>query len=109
MRLCEKPGEADRRDSPGHVGLSIIAPTEIVVDLADVAFDSSALPNFLGWAYLPLAADSTLVVCRPGGSALRLLRITKMEEMVTLRADLPVYWTPSGARLVTLPPFGGVD
>lgn len=111
--LIRLAGEIDMEADPALSGvverLSIIAPTEVVVDLADVTFASSALPNFLARAHIALAADSALVVCRPGGSVLRMLRITNMEELVTLRADLPVAgdWTPSSAAPpVALPAFG---
>lgn len=109
-------GEIDMAAGPALSGvvdrLSLMASTEAVVDLADVTFASSALPNFLARAHLALATNSTLVVCRPRGSTLWLLRVTNMEEIVTIRDDLPVsgYWTPGSAtRLVALPAFGGVD
>ncbi|QDY06309.1 STAS domain-containing protein [Micromonospora sp. HM134] len=109
-------GEIDMEADPALSGvvarLSATAPTEVVVDLAEVTFASSTLLNFLARAHLALAADSTLVVCRPGESTLRLLRATNMEDIVTLRADLPVpdHWMPSSAaRRVALPTVGGVD
>ncbi|MEU8048550.1 STAS domain-containing protein [Micromonospora harpali] len=108
-------GEIDMEAGPALSGvvdrLLTIAPTEVVVDLADVTFASSALPNFLARAHLALAAHTTLVVCRPRGSTLRLLQVTNMEAMVTLRRELTVsdYWTPlSAARPVALSAFDGI-
>ncbi|WCN79427.1 STAS domain-containing protein [Micromonospora sp. LH3U1] len=69
--------------------LSAIAPTEVVVDVADVTFACSTLPNFLARMHLGLPNSSALVVCRPTTNVQRLLDLTDMARIATLRADLP--------------------
>ncbi|GIJ76660.1 anti-anti-sigma factor [Micromonospora phaseoli] len=76
--------------------LSTIAPTEVVVDVAEVTFACSTLPNFLARMHLNLPNRSALVVCRPTTNVQRLLDLTDMGQIVTLRDDLPTSgsWAP---------------
>ncbi|MFI6238835.1 STAS domain-containing protein [Micromonospora sp. NPDC050795] len=86
--------------------LSAFAPTEVVVDLADVTFACSTLPNFLARMHLTLPPNSALVVCRPTTNTHRLLEMTKMGQIATLRDDLPMPGyraSRTAARPLTLP------
>lgn len=76
--------------------LAAIEPAEVVVDLAAVTFACSTLPNFLARVHLTLPDSTTLIVCRPTTSTRRVLEITGMEQIMTLRGDLPTSgpWVP---------------
>ncbi|MEH1164119.1 hypothetical protein V6V47_01885 [Micromonospora sp. CPCC 205539] len=81
--------------------LSAIAPTQIVVDVAEVTFACSTLPNFLARVHLNLPDRSALLVCRPTTSIQRLLDLTDAGHIATLRDDLPPSdsWAPTkGSR-----------
>ena len=108
-------GEIDLDAGPALWGvadhLSAIAPTEVVVDLADVSFACSTLPNFLARVHLTLPRSSALVVCHPPTNTQRLLLATDMGRIATLRDDLPASgsWAPrQAARPVTLPTAAGI-
>ncbi|MEU7570123.1 STAS domain-containing protein [Micromonospora sp. NPDC049240] len=109
-------GEIDMDAAPALSGvveqLSAVAPSEVVVDLADVTFASSTLLNFLARAHVALTADTALIVCRPRRHTRRLLEITGVGQFMTMRGDLPPsgYWMPHGAaRPEELPVLGGID
>ncbi|MGN9807732.1 STAS domain-containing protein [Micromonospora sp. BQ11] len=109
-------GEIDMHADPALSGvverLSAVAPSEVVVDLADVTFASSTLLNFLTRAHVALPAGAALVVCRPRHHTRRLLEMTNVGKLVTMRGDLPPsgYWMPHGAaRPEDLPVLGGID
>ncbi|RKN41040.1 STAS domain-containing protein [Micromonospora endolithica] len=109
-------GEIDMDADPALSGvadrLSAVAPSEVVVDLADVTFASSTLLNFLARVHVALAADTALVVCRPRRHTRRLLEMTSVGNLVTVRGDLPPsgYWMPHGtARPEDPPALGGID
>jgi anti-anti-sigma factor len=74
--------------------LSTLAPATVMIDLADVTFACSTLPNFLARVHQVLPIGSTLTVCRPPTGTLRILQMTGMDQIATLRADLPA----SGSR-----------
>lgn len=108
-------GEIDMDAEPALSGvvdrLSAIAPIEVVVDLAQVTFASSTLLNFIARTHLALAADSALVVCRPRLDTRRLLEVTDVAKLLTLRDDLPSsgYWLPRDvARSGDSPTPGGI-
>ncbi|MCI4063975.1 STAS domain-containing protein [Micromonospora sp. R77] len=109
-------GEIDMDADPALAGvvdrLSAVAPSEVVVDLADVTFASSTLLNFLARAHLALTADTALIVCRPGPHTRRLLEMTGVGKLVTMRGDLPPsgYWMPHAAARPEDPPaLGDID
>ncbi|MEU4788828.1 STAS domain-containing protein [Micromonospora tulbaghiae] len=109
-------GEIDMDADPALSGvvdrLSAVAPSEVVVDLADVTFASSTLLNFLARARVALRADTALVVCRPRHHTRRLLEMTNVGQLVTMRGDLPPsgYWMPRGAARPEDPPvLAGID
>ncbi|WP_410811528.1 STAS domain-containing protein [Micromonospora sp. 067-2] len=108
-------GEIDLAAGPALSGvvdrLSASAPTEVVVDLADVTFACSTLPNFLVRVHRALPDSSALVVCRPTVNTRRLLQVTNMTRIATLRSDLPTsgHWAPRTAvRPITLPAPGRI-
>lgn len=98
--LVRLAGEIDLQASPtlSDVAdrLSAIAPSEIVVDLAAVTFACSTLLNFLARVRLTLPGSTALVVCRPTTNIRRLLDMTDMGQIATLRDDLPTpaSWVP---------------
>ena len=70
--------------------LSTLAPhAEVVVDLAEVSFACSTLPNFLDRVHRTLAADATLTLCRSTPNTRWVLQATGIEQIAALRADLP--------------------
>ncbi|MGN9813675.1 STAS domain-containing protein [Micromonospora sp. BQ11] len=76
--------------------LSAIAPSEVVVDVAAVTFACSTLPNFLSQVRATLPNSTALVVCRPTANTRRVLDMTAMGQIATLRDDLPPprSWAP---------------
>ncbi|WP_410817847.1 STAS domain-containing protein [Micromonospora sp. 050-3] len=84
--------------------LSTIAPTEVVVDLVDVSFACSTLPNFLARVHLSLPNRSALVVCRPTDRIRRLFDLTGVGQIATLRDSLPTPGPPPNKGLPRLEP-----
>lgn len=70
--------------------LSAAAPASVVIDLVGVTFACATLLTFLACLRQRLPADSTMLLCRPPAATLRLLRMTGMDQIATLRADLPM-------------------
>ncbi|GLZ00680.1 STAS domain-containing protein [Actinoplanes sp. NBRC 103695] len=70
--------------------LSAATPATVVIDLADVTFACATLLTFLAHLRQRLPADATMLLCRPAAGTRRLLRMTGMEQIATLRADLPI-------------------
>ena len=64
------------------------SPRSVFVDLAGVNFAGSALPNFLALAHRLLSRRSVLVVCRPDPMTLRVLQMTGMMQILTVRDHL---------------------
>ncbi|MEH1098284.1 STAS domain-containing protein [Micromonospora sp. CPCC 205561] len=101
VALVRLAGEIDLEAGPALSDvadrLSAIAPSEIVVDVAAVTFACSTLPNFLARVHLTLPDDTALIVCRPTTSTRRVLDMTAMGHIATLRDDLPTSgpWIPT--------------
>lgn len=64
------------------------SPRSVFVDLAGVTFAGSALPNFLALAHRLLPRRSVLVVCRPDRMTHRVLQMTGMMQILTVRDHL---------------------
>jgi anti-anti-sigma regulatory factor len=69
--------------------LSVLAPTDVIVDLADVTFACATLPNFFVALRNDLPLDATLSACRPGQASHRVLRTTGIDQIITIRWDPP--------------------
>lgn len=69
--------------------LSTVAPAIVIVDLANVTFACSTLPNFVVHLHQCLPVSSTLLLCRPITSIRQLLQMTGMGEISVVRAHLP--------------------
>jgi anti-anti-sigma factor len=61
----------------------------ICVDLGETTFMDSTLVQFL--EDLGDGAE-LLVICRPGPMASRLIHLTGLDAVATVRADLPAHW-----------------
>ncbi|MEV1158584.1 STAS domain-containing protein [Micromonospora chokoriensis] len=92
--LAASPALSDVADR-----LANIAPSEVVVDVGEVIFACSTLPNFLARVQATLPDSTALVVCRPTPNTRRILDLTHMGEIATLRDDLPSSdsWAPRQA------------
>lgn len=69
--------------------LSSVATADIVVDLSEVTFACSTLPNFLDRVHRDLPTGSELTVCRPTPNTRWVLQATGMDRIAALRSDLP--------------------
>lgn len=69
--------------------LATVEPAGVVIDLAEVTFACSVLPNFLARLHHRLPADSTILLCRPTSGTRQVLLMTGMDQIATLSADLP--------------------
>ena len=70
--------------------LQIGAGAGVCVDLGGTTFMDSTLVQFLA----DLGDDSArhLVICRPGPMASRLIHLTGLDTVASVRADLPSHW-----------------
>lgn len=74
--------------------LATVAPARVVIDLAEVTFVCSVLPNFLAQLHHRLPAASTILLCRPTSGTRQVLLMTGMDQIATLSADLPLPGNP---------------
>jgi anti-anti-sigma factor len=74
----------------------------IYVDLGGTTFMGSTLVAFLVHVRNNDGPGRTLVLCRPTPMALRVIQMTGLDKVATVRSDLPVHWPgQTGAREVT--------
>lgn len=69
--------------------IAALLPGRVVVDLADVPYAGSALPNFLVRLVGALPAMMPVVVCRPQPLPRWVLDTTGMEHILTISPDPP--------------------
>ena len=69
--------------------LAAVAPASVLIDLGAVTFAGAALPNFVARAYGALPDGSALALCRARPMTRRVLELTGMERIATLREHLP--------------------
>lgn len=69
--------------------LATLAPRSVVVDLAAVTFSCSTLANFVVQIRNALPEAATLTLCRPTPMTRRLLHITGIDTIATVRSGLP--------------------
>jgi anti-anti-sigma factor len=73
----------------------------IYVDLGGTTFMGSTLVAFLVHVGNADGPGRTLVLCRPTAMALRVIRMTGLDKLATVRSDLPAQWPgETGAREV---------
>ena len=68
--------------------------SHVHIDLQPITFAGSTLINFL----FRLARHTSVTLCRPGTITRQLIELTGLNELATVRADLPADWTASSAR-----------
>jgi anti-anti-sigma factor len=64
----------------------------IYVDLADISFMGSTLIAFLVHIGNNGTDRRALVLCRPSPMAVRVIQMTGLDELATVRPDLPPLW-----------------
>jgi anti-anti-sigma factor len=64
----------------------------IYVDLGGTTFMGSTLVAFLVHVGNNDGPGRTLVLCRPTAMALRVIRMTGLDKVATVRSDLPAQW-----------------
>jgi anti-anti-sigma factor len=69
--------------------LSRMSPRLVQVDLGDVTFAGAALPNFLARMYGQLPPGFSLVVSNPSPQVRRLLQISGMTQIMSIRDGSP--------------------
>jgi anti-anti-sigma factor len=69
--------------------LAKTAPASVYVDLGAVTFAGATLPNFLARVHDIVPNRAALVMCRSRPLVRRVLVLTGMSEIATLREDLP--------------------
>jgi anti-anti-sigma factor len=69
--------------------LATAAPVSVVVDLGAVTFAGATLPNFVARMHDIVPSSAALVMCRSTPMVRRVLELTGMAEIATLREDLP--------------------
>jgi anti-anti-sigma factor len=69
----------------------------IYVDLGGVTFIGSTLVTFLAHACRSSGNRRPIVVCRPTPMALRVIRMTGLDEFASVRPDLPPLWPHYGS------------
>jgi anti-anti-sigma factor len=68
--------------------LATVAPASVIVDLGAVTFAGAALPNFVARMHDIVPNSAALVMCRSRPMIRRVLELTGMTEIATLREDL---------------------
>lgn len=69
--------------------LATVAPAGVVVDLEAVTFAGATLPNFVARIYRLVPDGTSVVLCRPRPMTRWVLEATGMNQIATLRDDLP--------------------
>jgi anti-anti-sigma factor len=96
-------GEVDLADTT-QLGLAagqlIDANAGIVyVDLGGTTFIGSTLVAFLIHVANNATVDRTLVLCRPSPMARRVIELVRLDELFSLRPDLPAGWPAEADEL----------
>jgi anti-anti-sigma factor len=93
-------GDVDLADSPtldAAAGrLSEAEASVIYVDLGGVTFIGSTLVGFLVSIGSSKGARRPVVLCRPTAMACKVIRVTGLEQLATIRPDLPPQWPEAG-------------
>jgi anti-anti-sigma factor len=76
--------------------------TTVYVDLAGTTFMGSTLVAFLVHVGNNGRARRPLVLCRPTAMARRVIQMTGLDELATVRPDLPPLWPDTLDEPVTL-------
>jgi anti-anti-sigma factor len=76
--------------------------TVVYVDLAETTFMGSTLVAFLVHVGNNGKASRPLVLCRPSAMALRVIHMTGLDELATVRPDLPPMWPDTLAEPLSL-------
>jgi anti-anti-sigma factor len=89
-------GDVDMSDS-AQLGLAArqlidASSSPVYVDLAGTTFMGSTLLGFLVHLGNDGHARRPMVLCRPSAAARRMIRITRLDEFASVRADLPRQW-----------------
>ena len=71
-------------------GLATAAVSTVFVDVADITFADSTLPNFCVLLRALLPTGAALAVCRPAPMTRWILEETGMGQILTLRDNLPL-------------------
>jgi anti-anti-sigma factor len=84
-------GDVDLEESPLLTALvdllADVAPQTTVVDVAAVTYAGSVLASFLARVRTAIPAGSLLVVSRPTPMTHRVLKLTNMERIATIRDE----------------------
>jgi anti-anti-sigma factor len=78
----------------------------VYIDLAGITFAGATLLNFLVCLVTRLPDHPATVLCRPNAMTRRMIELTSLDHVATVRADLPPDWiTPTGppAEFVAVP------
>jgi anti-anti-sigma factor len=99
-------GDVDLSDSRalGLAARQLIdaAATVVYVDLAGTTFMGSTLVAFLVHVGKNGKDRRPLVLCRPSPMALRVIHMTGLDELATVRPDLPPIWPDTLAEPLPL-------
>jgi anti-anti-sigma factor len=75
----------------------------VYIDLAGITFAGTTLMNFLVRLATRLPDHPATVLCRPNAMTRRLIELTSLDRVATVRADLPPDWIAPTAATAGFP------
>ena len=98
-------GDVDLSDTAqlGRAARQLIDASTVYVDLAGTTYMGSTLLAFLMHLGNDGHARRPLVLCRPGPAARRMIHLTGLDEVASVRPDLPRHWPADDSATHALP------